>query len=125
MVEQHLGEVNGTAALITNLNSNDLKRGDKLLLYTLKQAIVGERPMVRILRREVNVNEMIETGNGLALTDNVFSDDMTGWALVHASGERCSSQTAVTCCTYYQQYTTEEALQRAAGSYGGLTRDVF
>lgn len=29
-----------------------------------------------------------------------------------------------TRCTYYEQYTTEEALQAAAKSYKGLTGDI-
>ena len=36
-------------------------------------------------------------------------------------GERCSPQTIVTRCTLYKQYTTDEALETAADSYGGLT----
>ena len=31
------------------------------------------------------------------------------------------SQTIVTRCTLYKQYTTEDALETAADSYGGLT----
>ena len=125
VIEQHLGEVDGSAALITSLKRGDLKCGDKLLLYTLKQIVEGERPKVIISRHEVKVNEMADTGNGLALVGDGFADDMAGWALVHISGERCSSQTAVTRCIYYQRYTTEEALKEAAKTYGGLTRDVF
>ncbi len=43
-------------------------------------------------------------------------------ALVRVEGGRCSSQSLVTRCRYYEQFTTEEALQEAAESYGGLTR---
>ena len=50
-----------------------------------------------------------------------FSDEKKGWALVLARGERCSPQTIVTHCTLYQEYMTEDALQKAADSYGGLT----
>jgi hypothetical protein len=57
----------------------------------------------------------------LALVGNVFLDAMMGWALVRISGEGCSSQTVATRCTLYELYTTEEALARAAESYGGLT----
>ena len=45
-----------------------------------------------------------------------------GWALVHVRQGAYSAQTVVTRCTLYEQYTTEEALQRAAESYGGLTK---
>lgn len=68
---------------------------------------------------------MMETADGLALIGDEFADDVKGWALVHVHGDRCSTQTAVTRCTYYKQFTTEEALQDAAVSYGGLTADVW
>ncbi len=32
-----------------------------------------------------------------------------------------SSQRVITNCTYYQRFTTEEAIMAAASSYGGLT----
>jgi hypothetical protein len=46
-------------------------------------------------------------------------------AFVLVNGERCSPQTIVTRCTLYQQFTTDEALQEAAKSYKGLTKDVW
>ncbi len=57
----------------------------------------------------------------LALVGDEFLDAMRGWALVRISGEGCSSQTVATRCTLFERYTTEEALARAAESYGGLT----
>ena len=123
-VKQQLGEVDGNAALITNLTRDCLNRGDKLILYTLTQDTQGT-PRVWFKRREVMPDEMTETSDGLALVSDEFADDMKGWALVHVRGERCSTQTAVTRCTYYTQFTTEEALQEAAASYGGLTADVW
>lgn len=119
-VTQHLGEVDGNPALITDLTRDSLRKWDKLILYTLKQDIIG-KPSVDISRREVIPSEMTETADGLALVGEEFGDDMKGWALVHVRDERCSTQTAVTRCTYYKQFTTEEALQEAAASYGGLT----
>ena len=76
-------------------------------------------------RREVMPDEMTETADGLALISDEFADDMKGWALIHMRKERCSTQTVVTHCTYYKQFTTEEALQEAAASYGGLTKDPW
>ncbi len=121
-VKQYLGEVDGNAALVTNLTRDSLRRGDKLILYTLTQDL-RSLPRVLFTRREVMPNEMTETADGLALTGDEFADEMKGWALVHVRKERCSTQTAVTRCTYYKQFTTEEALQKAAASYGGLTSD--
>ena len=57
----------------------------------------------------------------LALVSEEFADDMKGWALVKVIDDRCSRQTIVTRCTLYQRYMTEDALEAAADSYGGLT----
>ena len=122
-VKQHLGEVDGSAALVTNLTRDSLQSGDKLILYTLIQDIT-HKPRVLIYRREVMHDEMTETADGLALIGSEFADDMKGWALIHVRDEHCSTQTAVTRCTYYKQFTTEEAMLEAAASYGGLTKDV-
>ena len=122
-VKQHLDEIDGRMSLVTDLTRDSLRRGDKLILYTLKQDIIG-MPSVDISRREVTPGEMTETADGLALVSDEFADDMKGWALVHVRKERCSTQTAVTHCTYYKQFTTEEALQEAAASYGGLTENI-
>lgn len=122
-VKQDLGEVNGATALITNLTRDRLHRYDTLILYTLTQHIDGT-PKVWFSRREVTPDEMTETADGLALISEEFDNDMKGWALVHVRGESCSTQTVITRSTYYKQFTTEEALQDAAASYGGLTKDV-
>ena len=124
VIGQRLGEVDGTAALVTDLTRNQLRQTDKLILYTLQQVVEYDRPKVRITRREVAAREMAETADGLALMGDEFGDETKGWALVHVRKESYSSQTVVTRCTYYHQFTTEEALQTAAQSYGGLTRDV-
>ena len=118
-VRQWLGEVDGHAALLTGLRRDDVKPFDSLLLYTLKQD-TANTPQVRIGKREVALEEMVEVDGNLALVDDGFADTMKGWALVHVSGDRCSSQTVVTRCTYYRQFTTEEAMQTALDSYGGL-----
>ena len=121
-VKQYLGEVDGNAALVTNLTRDSLRRGDKLILYTLTQDIRW-KPLVYFSRREVMPDELTDTADGLALIGDEFADEMKGWALVRINGDRCSTQTAVTRCRYYRQFTTEEALQEAAASYGGLTDD--
>ena len=123
-VKQHLGEVDGSPALVTNLTRDSLCRGDKLILYTLMQDITG-KPQVYFERHAVMLEEMTETADGLALIGDEFADDMKGWALIHVRKESFSTQTAVTRCTYYKQFTTEEALQEAAASYGGLTKDIW
>ncbi|MCR5780658.1 MAG: hypothetical protein K6G70_08985 [Bacteroidaceae bacterium] len=57
----------------------------------------------------------------LALVGNLFADSMLGFALVRFQNGHVSPQHIVTRCTYYERYTTEEALQTAADSYKGLT----
>ena len=119
-IKQHLGEVNGTAALITNLKADTLQDGEKLMLYTAEQQLYGKFPMAGFKVREVALSEFTEVNSCLALVNNDFADDMKGWALVRVNGERCSSQGIVTRCNYYEQFTTEEAFQEAVKSYGGL-----
>jgi hypothetical protein len=75
--------------------------------------------------REVSRLEMSVLNGCLALVNEEFAEEMKGWALVRVIENRCSPQTIVTRCTLYEQYTTEEALQVAAKSYGGLTETPF
>lgn len=127
-IKQQLGSVDGIAALLTDLKPSDLRRPEKFLLYTAEQRIEGNKPVVRFLQvREVAKEEFTEVGGRLALTGDEFADPMRGWALVRVipsatpGEDRCSTQSLVTNCCLYEQYTTEEALQQAAQSYGGLT----
>ena len=120
-VKQQLGEVEGTAALLTNLKAGDLKHGEELVLYSAEQVVEGQAPQVRFSVRKVSLDEMTEVEGHLALTGEEFADEMKGWALVRMNDDRCSPQGIVTRCSYYEQFTTDEALQEAAKSYGGLT----
>ena len=123
-IKQELGEVDGAPALITNLRAAEWLRNEKFLFYTAEQHIEHNMPRVRFSMREVARLDMTVVDGHLALVNEEFADEMKGWALVQVIGERCSSQTIVSRCTLYQQYTTEEALQIAAKSYGGLTKTV-
>jgi len=124
-IHEQLGEVDGTAALMTDLKGEAWVPQTKLLLYTAEQHIDGDMPRVRFSMRNVAWEEMTFMDGHYVLKDEIFADDMKGWALVLVKGERCSPQTIVTRCTLYQQYTTEEALEKAADSYGGLTDRDF
>lgn len=121
-IKQELGEVNGTPALITSLSANHPQPFEKYMLYTAEQRFYcdNECPVVDFQVREVKLNNFTEVNGCLALVDSDFSNEMKGWALVRVNGDRCSSQGIVTRSTYYEQFTTEEALQVAAKSYGGL-----
>lgn len=57
----------------------------------------------------------------IALIGNLLADPMLGFGIVRLEKGHASTQHVVTRCTYYEQYTTEEALQAAAKSYKGLT----
>ncbi len=125
-IDQHLGEVNGVAALLTDLKlGSSIKSWDTFWLYTAEQ---GERygvPSVSFSMRTVKVTEMTQTETGLALVGEEYADENKGWALVHVSKDRCSTQGIVTRCTLYQKYTTEEVMLAAAESYGGLTQETY
>ena len=120
-INEQLGEVNGTAALMTDLKADAWMPQTKLLLYTAVQHIECNMPLVRFSVREVSWEEMTFVDDHYVLKDEAFADDMKGWALVLVRGEKCTSQAIVTRSTFFQSYTTEEAMQSAAESYGGLT----
>ena len=120
-IKQQIGMVDGTPALMTNLKATEWEQPERWMLYTAEQLEGDTIPMVRFNVREVSLDEFTEVDGCLALVDNEFSNEMKGWALVRMDGDRCSSQGIVTRCTYYERFTTEEAMQKAAESYGGLT----
>ena len=119
-----LGEVDGAPALITGLNAVEWTRYERLLLYTAMQCVEDGLPRVRFSMHEISRSDMIVVDGLYVLKGEEFADDMKGWALVDVVNDRCSPQRIVTNCTLYQQYTTEEALEKAADSYGGLTEDM-
>jgi hypothetical protein len=126
MIKLELSEVDGKPALITDLKASDRTHHAKLRLYTAVQNMDNDiLPRVRFSMREVSWWDMTIVEDRLALVGEEFADEMKGWALVKVMDDRCSRQTIVTRCTLFQQYTTEEALEVAAKSYGGLTRTPF
>lgn len=120
-----LGEVDGVAVLITGLNAVEWPRNERLLLYTATQCVENDLPRVRFSMREISRQEMTVKDGYYILKGKEFANNMKGWALVDAVNNRCSSQTIVTNCTLYKEYTTEEALQKAADSYGGLIEEPY
>ena len=130
-IKQYLGEVNGVAALITNLTKNDIRQGEILYLYTAEQKNENNYPHVNFEVRKLTKSKFTETENGLALVGEDFANTNKGWALVLVKGKRCSSQGIVTRCTLYQQYTTQEAMISAAKSHSNrkmkidLSSNVF
>ena len=116
-VRQHLGEVDGVAALIANLDKKDIRQGMELRLYTAEQRVEHGVPRVFFRVKKVKKNELVEAAEGVALVGEEFADHNKGWALVLVDGERCSMQGIITQCTLYEQYTTQEALLAAAQSH--------
>lgn len=125
MVKQELGKVDGVPALLTDFKISERKLREKLWLYTAEQTYTPVTPRVKFSMREVAWSEVTLVDGCMALVGEEFADEMKGWALVRVVGDRCSPQTIVTRCTVYKQYTTEEALQDSAKSYGGLTKTPF
>ena len=121
-LQQTLGEVDGIPALLTDEKAGDSLPYSAFLLYIAEQGTGRMNcPEVHFKVRAVNPDEFTLVDGCLALVDSGFADEMKGWALVRRDGDRCSSQGIVTRCTYYERFTTEEAMQKAAESYGGLT----
>ncbi len=116
-IKQHLGEVSGVAALITNLKKEDLRPGDALYLYTAEQHNDYNYPKTEFSVRKITKRDMTYTDNGLALVGEEFANTSKGWTLVLVRGKRCTTQGLVTNCTFYQQYTTPEAMVKAAEDY--------
>lgn len=134
-----LGEMGGQVALLTDLPMT-FQRGESVRFYTLRQTMDHETPRLgawfdllvdngrlatTVTSRDATLRPcevaVTEVEGRLALTGAVFADPLAGWGLVREEHGRCSSQQAVTRCTYYERYTTAAALQAAAESYGGLT----
>lgn len=135
-IQYQLGEVDGKPALFTDLTKTSAKKMN-LLLYVLEQKVTprpseGDDFQLKITVEDVTVNDFVKvpststspyksTRGTLALVGDRFADPMLGFALVCVEADDVSHQRVVTNCTYYERYTTEEALQAAAESYDGLT----
>lgn len=130
-VKYRLGKVDDLPALITNLPAT-ITRGTALRLYTLTQAVTRNVPRVTVTSEEKSYGRTrdvvafkgteVRIVNGhVAYVGDMFADTNKGWAIVMIRGERWSTQNLVTRCKLYRQYTTDQALEAAAESYGGLT----
>lgn len=152
-IEYWLGEVEGRPALLTSLRLKEgtrsmaaalygrgaeLKKTERLCLYQLEQTANEELDKltprltvkVEVLDYDSCQNgqpfrdiELCDVDGRLALVGEVLGDEMRGWALVRMADDKASSQKVVTHCSLYEQYLTEEAFERAAKSYGGLTKE--
>ncbi len=122
---EELGEVEGMPALTTDLKANQIDFRTELWLYTAEQRSADSMPRVWFDKRQVLWEQMTLVDGRYVLKDEVFANQMKGWALVMVKGKRCSSQSIITRCRLYEQYMTDEALEASADSYGGLTDPGF
>lgn len=129
-------EVDGQPALVTDLTKTSVHKG-VLLLYVLRQVVKplwDDEDSFRLFidvetvspKQFVNVPSTMDmpykdVSGTLALVGERFGDPMLGFGLVRVEDGRASRQHVVTRCNYYEKFTTEEAIQAAAKSYGGFT----
>ena len=146
-ISYQFDEVDGQSALFTNLTPKDIRKGD-YLLYVLQQkvghcqygedlphlkiSVVPVTPDQDIMIQKLGTISLgnvpstlltpVQSKDGtIALVGEIFSNPMLGFALVRMKDGHVSPQRVISRCTYYERYTTEEALQTAAKSYNGLT----
>lgn len=135
-IAYQLGEVDGQPALLTDLTRSRAAKMS-LLLYVLKQKVVhgqngNDSFSLQITVEEITAKDFECVPSSLtspykdvhgtqALVDDRYADPTLGFALVRIKDGMASHQRVVTHCEYYKKYITEEALQAAAKSYGGLT----
>ena len=135
-ISYQLDEVDGQPALLTDLTKADTRKYT-LLLYVLEQSVFTWKLNDETFQLDIHVETLTPADftnvpstlfspyknvrGTLALVGDRFADPMLGFGLVRVKNGHASHQRVVTNCTYYEQYTTEEALLAAAKSYGGLT----
>lgn len=133
-------EVDGRQALFTDLTKQEV-RNDSILLFVLRQKVITHQDWYDQFYLKIDVetltpddftivpSTLLTPYKGkdgcLVLVGERYDDPMMGFGLVRVKDGHASHQRVVTNCTYYERYTTEEALQAAADSYGGLTEDPF
>ena len=133
-------EVDGRQALFTDLTKQEI-RNDSILLFVLRQKVITHQDWYDQFYLKIDVetltpddftivpSTLLTPYKGkdgcLVLVGERYDDPMMGFGLVRVKDGHASHQRVVTNCTYYERYTTEEALQAAADSYGGLTEDPF
>ena len=140
-ISYQMDEVDGQPALLTDLTKKEAQKST-LLLYVLHQKVLTHQDWLDQFYLSIKVEPLTPSdftvvpptlltpyqskSGTLALVGPRFADPMLGFGIVRLKDSHASPQYVVTRCTYYERYTTEEALQAAAKSYGGLTgEDTF
>ena len=124
--------------LLCSSNRNpQLMPGDKVRFYRFEQLLEGDCPRVKITCCELALDN--DPRQNLALRNWRFyshegrlaiggaDDEGTGWAVVlfGKKEQSASTQQVLTTCQLYEQYTTDEALAKAAESYGNVELSGF
>lgn len=118
--------------LCSSSRNPQLMPGDRVRFYRFEQRLEGDCPTVTITCCEMALDN--DPRHNQELRDWRFyshkgrlaiggaDDENMGWAVVLYSDKehRASTQQVLTTCRLYEQYTTDEALQRAAESYGNV-----
>lgn len=123
--------------LCSSSRNPQLIPGDKVRFYRFEQQLKDDCPTVTITCCEMALDN--DPRQNPELRDWRFyshegrlaiggaDDENMGWAVVLYSDkeQRASTQQVLTTCRLYEQYTTDEALQRAAESYGNVEQADF
>lgn len=120
--------------LCTNHRNPQLMPGDKVRFYRFEQRLEGGCPTVTMTCCEMaldndprHIQELRDWrfySHEGRLAIGGADDENLGWAVVLYSDkeQRASTQQVLTTCRLYEQYSTDEALQRAAESYGNVVQ---
>lgn len=141
ILEDLHGRLDDQPAMLTDLTKEEAQKST-LLLYVLHQKVLAHQDWPDQFYLSIKVEALTTSdftvvpstlltpyqskSGTLAFVGPRFADPMLGFGIVRLKDSHASRQHVVTRCTYYERYTTEEALQAAAKSYGGLTgEDTF
>ena len=123
--------------LCSSSRNPQLMLGDKVRFYRFEQLLEGDCPRVKVNCCEMALDNDPRQNPALPnwrfyshegrLAIGGADDEGTGWAVV-LFGEKeqsASTQQVLTTCQLYEQYTTDEALAKAAESYGNVELSGF
>ena len=123
--------------LCSSSRNPQLMSGDRVRFYRFEQRLEDDCPTVTITCCEMALDN--DPRQNPELRDWRFyshegrlaiggaDDENMGWAVVLYSDKehRASTQQVLTTCRLYEQYSTDEALQHAADSYGNVEQADF
>jgi len=128
---------NDMRQLLIGRRNPQIKNGDHLRFYRFEQKMWGQFPKVEMtclkfqLDNDPRVNsshnrfQFLSVNGCLAIAD--ADNEAMGWAVVLADEDEkhASTQQVITTSTFYDSYTTPEALQTAADTYGNVKLEDY